>query len=81
MDHLCGSLVVAMCLHSMSTGGALHDLTLPKSWITRLLQDVEALRSKDVQLVFVYTKHMGDLLEQIYTGVDAGESCTSSHRR
>ncbi|TFK88273.1 hypothetical protein K466DRAFT_598787 [Polyporus arcularius HHB13444] len=72
MDHLCGSLVVAMCLQSMSTGGALHDLTLPKSWITRLLQDVEALRSKDFQLVFVYTKHMGDLLEQIYTGVDAG---------
>ncbi|KAI0757675.1 hypothetical protein C8Q80DRAFT_1134839, partial [Daedaleopsis nitida] len=69
MDHLCGSMVLAIRLQGSQ--GTLHDVTLPKSWLTRLLPKIESLRSKHRSLSFTYKKNLADLLEQIYSGVGA----------
>lgn len=66
MDHLCGSMILAIRIQSQE--GSLHDVTLPKSWLVRLLPKLENLRSKDRQLSRLYKNNMGDLLEQIYSG-------------
>ncbi len=71
MDHLCGRLILTIRQQSSST---LHDVTLPKSWLSRVVPDAKALQSKERQLSSLYKKNMGDLLEQIYTGTDAGKS-------
>ena len=71
MDYLCGAMVVAKRLQSR---GNLHDITLPKSWIIRLVQDVEKIAHKDTELAVEYERHIGDLLEQVYSGADAGTS-------
>ena len=69
MDHLCASLVATTRLRT----GTLHDVTLPKSWLLRIVPQCESLRSRDTQLSKVYTKHMADFLEQIYSGIGASE--------
>lgn len=71
MDHLCGALIVASRIR---TTGTLHDVTLPKSWISRLSPTIEALRKRDIQLVKIYRAQIIQLLEPIYTGQDLGSS-------
>lgn len=71
MDHLCGAMIFTFRLQGH---GTLHDITLPKSWLMRLLPHAEILRTKGKELSFIYKKHIGGLLEQIYSGVGAGES-------
>ena len=71
MDHLCGSLLIASRLRTTAT---LHDLTLTKSWLAHLTPSIEALRTKDTQLVAIYGVEMLHLLEPIYTGLNAGTS-------
>ncbi|KAI0716097.1 hypothetical protein C8T65DRAFT_606293 [Cerioporus squamosus] len=68
MDHLCGRLILTIRQQSSSS---LHDVTLPKSWLSTLVPDAKALQSKERQLSTLYKKNMGDLLEQIYSGTDA----------
>lgn len=70
MDRLCGSMIIADRLRN---GQTLHAITLPKSWLARLIPDAEALRSQEIQLALLYKSHMAELLEQVYTGVNAGE--------
>ena len=65
MEQLSGSLCMAFRLRA--NGGNLHDVTLPKSWILRLLPNVTSLSTKDTQLSCLF-KHIGDLLEDIYAG-------------
>ena len=69
MDHLCGRLILTI---RQQSSGTLHDVTLPKSWLESLVPDAKTLQSKGRQLWSMYKKNMGDLLEQIYTGTDAG---------
>ncbi|KAM5542264.1 hypothetical protein V8D89_004137 [Ganoderma adspersum] len=69
MDHLCGALIMASRIR---TTGTLHDVTLPKSWISRLSPAIEALRKQDTQLVKMYKAQIIQLLEPIYTGQDLG---------
>ncbi|KAI0656844.1 hypothetical protein C8Q70DRAFT_1158814, partial [Cubamyces menziesii] len=66
MEQLSGSLCMAFRLRA--NGGNLHDVTLPKSWILRLLPNVTSLSTKDTQLSCLFKKHIGDLLEDIYAG-------------
>ncbi|KAI0353177.1 hypothetical protein OH77DRAFT_1497420 [Trametes cingulata] len=65
MDHLCSSLIVAVRLHS---GATLHDLTLPKSWIVNVVNSMTDLRDKSTNRAVDYTRHLRELLLQVYTG-------------
>ncbi|KAI0757678.1 hypothetical protein C8Q80DRAFT_1134850 [Daedaleopsis nitida] len=69
MDHLCGAMIFTIRLLGH---GSIDDITLPKSWLTRLLPHTETFRSKRKQLSLIFKKHIGGLLEQIYSGVGAG---------
>ncbi|PIL29959.1 hypothetical protein GSI_07870 [Ganoderma sinense ZZ0214-1] len=69
MDHLCGSFILASRMRST---GNLNDVTLPKSWISHLSPTIEALCTRDTQLVKIYKVQIIQLLEPIYTGEDVG---------
>ncbi|KAI1785420.1 hypothetical protein LXA43DRAFT_132940 [Ganoderma leucocontextum] len=69
MDHLCGALIISSRIRLT---GTLHDVTLPKSWISRLSSTIEVLRTRDTQLVKIYKAQIIQLLEPIYTGQDIG---------
>ncbi|KAI1785582.1 hypothetical protein LXA43DRAFT_1185708 [Ganoderma leucocontextum] len=69
MDHLCGALILASRIRAT---GILHDVTLPKSWISRLSSTIEVLRTRDTQLVRIYKAQIIQLLEPIYTCQDIG---------
>ena len=73
MDNLCASMIVTIRLRS----GTLHDVTMPKSWLLRVIPKCEALRSKDTRLSTLYKMHLRELLERIYTGDNA---CTPTIR-
>ena len=73
MDYLCGAMVIAKRVQSR---GNPHDITLPKSWIIRLVQDIDKIAVQDTELGVEYDKYIGDLLEQVYSGVNAG-ACNS----
>ncbi|KAI0369978.1 hypothetical protein BV20DRAFT_945276 [Pilatotrama ljubarskyi] len=66
MQNLCGNMLVTRRLKKNE--GGLHNLTLPKSWLMRIIPGLESLRSRDTQLSFLFKKHLGGLLEQIYDG-------------
>ncbi|KAI0327262.1 hypothetical protein GY45DRAFT_1428013 [Cubamyces sp. BRFM 1775] len=66
MEQLSGSLCMAFRLRA--NGGNLHDVTLPKSWILRLLPSVASLSTKDTRVSLLFKKHIADLLEDIYAG-------------
>ncbi|KAI8983190.1 hypothetical protein BD414DRAFT_515715 [Trametes punicea] len=68
MDYLCGSLIGAMRLRS---SGKLHGITLPTSWIGRMVQDIDMLSRQMTPSSTQYGEHLGQLLHQVYTGVDA----------
>ncbi|KAH9855762.1 hypothetical protein C2E23DRAFT_548924 [Lenzites betulinus] len=65
MEYLCGAFLISMRLQKRET---LHNLTLPKSWLVRLIPRGESLRARETQLSRMFKKNMGDLLEQVYTG-------------
>ncbi|KAI0935696.1 hypothetical protein AcV5_004043 [Taiwanofungus camphoratus] len=67
LDHICGLWVVCGKFQQTST---LHDVTLPRSWLTRLAGSWNKIGSKDVKPLN-YLNPMEDLLEQMYTGVRA----------
>lgn len=69
LDHICGLWVVCGKFQQTST---LHDVTLPRSWLTRLAGSWNKIGSKDVKPLN-YLNPMEDLLEQMYTGVRAGK--------
>ncbi|KAI0656836.1 hypothetical protein C8Q70DRAFT_1046658 [Cubamyces menziesii] len=65
MDNLCGCLVAAM---RFRTGAKLHDVTLPKSWILRIVRDDRILRNQSVDLWKDYHRCFATLLQQVCTG-------------
>ncbi|KAI0369977.1 hypothetical protein BV20DRAFT_330785 [Pilatotrama ljubarskyi] len=73
MDHLCGSLIIAARLGSGGTG-TLHDVTLPRSWIMSAVNGMSGLQNKSTQRAVEYTRHLKDLLLQVYTGENTGAS-------
>ncbi|KAI0641195.1 hypothetical protein C8Q79DRAFT_920041 [Trametes meyenii] len=69
MDHLCGSLIVAIRLRAR---GNLHDITLPKSWVARIAHsDIRMLEVQRTRHSVEYKLHFAELLQQVYTGNDA----------
>ncbi|KAI0770957.1 hypothetical protein BD413DRAFT_613484 [Trametes elegans] len=68
MESLCGSLLIASRLHN---GGSLHNLTLPKSWIMRLIPSVEVLKARDTHLIDIFSPYAPMLLGQIHTGTSS----------
>ena len=72
MDYLCGCLVAAM---RFRTGVKLHDVTLPKSWILRIVRDDRILRNQSVDLWKDYHQCFVTLLRQVCTGRGASECC------
>ena len=68
MDHLCGSMLVAICLQKKKS---LHMLTLPKSWLSRLADDIEQLRHMRTGQLSGYMDHIPHLLRSVYTGRNA----------
>ncbi|KAH9931245.1 uncharacterized protein B0H18DRAFT_929725 [Fomitopsis serialis] len=69
MDNLAGLLIVAS---RMSDANTLHDLTMPRSWLQRVLPSLSQLKNQSTNLIRLYMKPMAGLLDQIYTTVDAG---------
>ena len=57
-----------LAIRIQAQDGTLHDVTLPKSWLVRLLPKIDILRSTARQLSRLYKNNMGELLEQIYSG-------------
>lgn len=74
MDNLCGSLIVASSIDRAAT---LHDITMPRSWLLRLLPTLHALAGKSTNLFELYVEPMAMLLERIYTSLHAGEATTN----
>lgn len=70
LDNLCGSLIVASRIDRAHT---LHDITMPRSWLLRVLPTHHTLAGKGTTLFECYVKPVAALLEQIYT-CDAGQS-------
>ncbi|KAI9068145.1 hypothetical protein FKP32DRAFT_1672451 [Trametes sanguinea] len=66
MEHLCGALIIS--IRGRATNGTLHDLTLPKSWLTRLIPQYSSLIARDNQLQRLFHKHFGELLGQVHDG-------------
>lgn len=71
MDYLCGAIITAF---SLSVRGTWHGLTLPKSWLVRILRDTNKVEKfPSVEKAFDYIKCMGILLNSLYSGIHAGE--------
>ncbi|TFY57544.1 hypothetical protein EVJ58_g6956 [Rhodofomes roseus] len=68
MDHLCTLLTVATGLQRR---GTLHDITLPRTWLQRIAEDLPSLYERKIMAFYLYTGPMTALLRQLYTGVDA----------
>lgn len=69
MDHLCGAILMA---HYLGKKGTLHGLTLPRSWLSRLVGDLEHLAHMRTNQSSSYTDNLERLLGAICTGSDAG---------
>lgn len=69
MDHLCGAMLISMYLNLK---GTLNGLTLPKSWLARILHDGDQLARMRTDKSGKYTACMGRLLGTVYTGNNAG---------
>ena len=54
--------------------GSLHGLTLPKSWLVRLLQDADQLATMRSDKSGKYIARMSQLLRSVCTGDNACES-------
>ncbi|KAH9910160.1 uncharacterized protein B0H18DRAFT_516086 [Fomitopsis serialis] len=69
MDNLASLLIVASQLNDANT---LHDLTMPRSWLQRVLPSLHQLQNKSTDHICLYIEPVAALLEQIYTSVNAG---------
>lgn len=72
LDDLCATLVLSIHFKAPPRYGV---ITLPRSWLMRHANRFdEVSHGKDIQLVVegFYVKNMRELLEQIFTGEDAG---------
>ncbi|OCH88979.1 hypothetical protein OBBRIDRAFT_757238 [Obba rivulosa] len=65
LDTICSCLVISKRLQNNSS---LHDVTLPRSWLMALGEDLARLRHKESKLFYMLVDPMTTLLEQIYTG-------------
>ncbi|TBU53452.1 hypothetical protein BD310DRAFT_938092 [Dichomitus squalens] len=65
MDQLCGAMLISLHLRNK---GTLHGLTLPKSWLVRLLQDTDQLATMKTEKSPKYVACMNQLLRDICTG-------------
>ena len=70
MDHLCGAMLISRCLKTKRT---LDGLIMPRSWVTRLLQDIVQLGDMNTRRWSKYVACMGRLLGDVYTGDNAGQ--------
>ncbi|KZT08921.1 uncharacterized protein LAESUDRAFT_675409 [Laetiporus sulphureus 93-53] len=67
LDSLCGFLIVSKRLRGQT---ALHDITLPLSWLLRILPNIQRLHKRTTK-ISLYIAPMQELLKQMYTGIDA----------
>ena len=69
MDYLCGEIVVAV---TKRVKKSLDGLTLPKSWLVRILRDTHGPEvGLETRNTPSYNECVGALLEALYTGNDA----------
>ncbi|KAH9921295.1 uncharacterized protein B0H18DRAFT_880310 [Fomitopsis serialis] len=68
MDHLCTLLTLATALNKL---GTLHEITLPRTWLQRVADDLPVLYERKIMAFYLYTGPMTSLLKQLYTGLDA----------
>jgi hypothetical protein len=69
IEKLCGSLVVSKRLQLTPT---LHDVTLPKSWLFGLTNDIKLHRARDTRLYSTFVEPMLLLLGRMHTGSHTG---------
>ena len=75
MDRLCTLLVVANLNYHRATP-TLHEISLPRSWLVRLLAVFNKLppqSDSSISMIRLYVRAVGAMLEQIYTRVHAGK--------
>ncbi|PCH33046.1 hypothetical protein WOLCODRAFT_62498 [Wolfiporia cocos MD-104 SS10] len=68
LDCICAMMIVD---YRYKMRHSLHDITLPHSWLIRLLQEMKKLGSRETRFLPLYLKPMVALLEQVQTGHQA----------
>ncbi|KAI0696497.1 hypothetical protein C8T65DRAFT_583394 [Cerioporus squamosus] len=66
LDHLCGCLLLTTRSHSGTV--SLNNLMLPKSWLLSLMPHVPLLPFRKIDLLFLYSRNIAELLERVYSG-------------
>ena len=70
IEHLCASAVVS---NRAQGTGSLHDVTLPRSWLSKALANFSLGEAADKTIDFwLFPPILGDLIKDIYTGIGAG---------
>jgi hypothetical protein len=70
IEHLCALTVVFN--RAQRTGG-LHNVTLPRSWLSKVLANFSPDEAADKTINFwLFPSILGDLIKVIYTGIGAG---------
>ena len=77
MDQLCGAMLLSMYLRNKKS---LHGLTLPKSWLARLLPDADQLATTKTEKSPKYVACMSQLLRDVCTGNKACELLEASSK-
>ena len=70
MDYLCGAMIAA---HFMNTRGTLHGVTLPQSWLVRMLREPFTTKSVRADTIKMYLDCIALALEILWTGEGGGE--------
>ncbi|KAJ7222598.1 hypothetical protein GGX14DRAFT_664393, partial [Mycena pura] len=74
-ENVCAALVVA------DGRGSLHGITLPLSWLVRRANAAGGLLAARVtNMSRIFVRYLSELLEPLYTGVDAGHLLSESER-
>ncbi|KAH9919767.1 uncharacterized protein BXZ73DRAFT_104875 [Epithele typhae] len=69
MDTVVSCLIISTRLQSTAT---LHNVTLPKSWLFKIMPRIEFLRTAETPMSKFYLRNlMAELLEQIYSGIQS----------
>ena len=70
IEHLCALTVV---FNRAQRTGSLHNVTLPRSWLSKVLANFTLDEAADKTIDFWQFPHiLGDLIKEIYTGKGAG---------
>jgi hypothetical protein len=82
LEYLCGCIAVADVYNRAST---LHSITLPRSWLLRILPDFDSASYREVPvgLILSMIDRIPSVLETFFTGITGGKffKCTLSENK